>query len=59
MAMRISLPMIIPVMRRAVKSLIESHPRAGGLREAANEKEAIAKVKKLKPDVAILDFSMD
>lgn len=47
-----------PLIRRGVNSLLESHPGWTVCGEAANGNEAVAKTKKLRPEVAILDFSM-
>jgi DNA-binding NarL/FixJ family response regulator len=46
------------VLRRGVRSLVENYPNWTVVAEACNGREAIEKAKVLKPDVAILDFSM-
>lgn len=46
------------VVRRGLKGLIESRPGWAVCEEAHTGREAVAKAKQLKPDVAILDISM-
>jgi DNA-binding NarL/FixJ family response regulator len=46
------------LMRRGVKTLIESHTGWEVCGEATTGREAVAKVEELKPDVLILDISM-
>ncbi len=45
-------------MRRAIRRMIESDPDLEVVGEAANGKEAVEQVKKLKPDVVTLDIQM-
>jgi len=46
------------VVRRGVKSLIESHPGWTVCGEARTGAEAVRKCEELKPDVVVLDFNM-
>src|SRR5260370_10195649 len=46
------------LMRRGVKTLVESHTGWEVCGEATTGREAVAKVEELKPDVLILDISM-
>jgi DNA-binding NarL/FixJ family response regulator len=46
------------VMRRGIRSLVESHPGWDVCAEASTGNEAVAKAIKLKPDIVIVDFSM-
>src|SRR5258708_12935914 len=46
------------LMRRGVKTLIESHTGWEVCGEATTGREAVAKVEELEPDVLILDISM-
>jgi DNA-binding NarL/FixJ family response regulator len=46
------------VVRRGVKSLIESHPGWVVCGEARTGAEAVRKCEELKPDVVVLDFNM-
>ena len=46
------------LMRRGVKTLVESHAGWEVCGEATTGREAVAKVEELKPDVLILDISM-
>jgi DNA-binding NarL/FixJ family response regulator len=46
------------MVRRGLRSLIESHPDWKVCGEAANGKEAVRKAAALRPDVAVLDVSM-
>ena len=46
------------IFRRGLRSLLESHANWEVCGEAVNGREAIAKVRKLKPDVVILDVTM-
>jgi DNA-binding NarL/FixJ family response regulator len=46
------------LMRRGVKTLLESHPGWEVCGEAKTGREAVAKGEELKPDIAVLDISM-
>jgi DNA-binding NarL/FixJ family response regulator len=46
------------VVRSGVRSILEGHPRWEIVAEAADGKEAIRKALELKPDVAVLDYSL-
>ncbi len=46
------------VVRRGVKSLLESHPGWTVVAEAATGREAVDQVKRCNPDVVILDITM-
>ncbi len=46
------------LMRRGLKSLLESHPGWSICAEAHTGREAVAKAEELKPDVVILDITM-
>ena len=46
------------VFRRGVRAVVENYPSWTVVAEACNGREAIEKAKFVKPDVAILDFSM-
>jgi len=46
------------LLRRGVKTLLQSHAGWEICGEAASGREAVTKVEKLKPDIAILDISM-
>ena len=46
------------VFRRGVRAVVENYPNWTVVAEACNGREAIEKAKLVKPDVAILDFSM-
>src|SRR5690349_12655757 len=46
------------LLRRGVKSLLEEHLDWKICGEATTGSEAVAKARELKPDIAILDFSM-
>ena len=46
------------LLRRGVKSLLEEHLDWKICAEAMTGREAVAKARELKPDIAILDFSM-
>jgi DNA-binding NarL/FixJ family response regulator len=46
------------VFRRGVRAVVENYPNWTVVAEACNGREAIEKAKFVKPDVAILDFSM-
>src|SRR5215469_10462037 len=46
------------LMRRGLKSLLESHPGWSVCAEAHTGREAIAKAEELKPDIVILDVTM-
>jgi len=46
------------VFRRGVRAIVENYPNWTVVAEACNGREAIEKAKFVKPDVAILDFSM-
>ncbi len=45
-------------IRRGLRCLLETHPDWEICGEANNGREAVSKVRKLAPDLAILDFSM-
>src|SRR5215469_6677183 len=47
-----------PLVRRGLKSLIESQPGWSIWAEARTGREAIAKAEELKPDIVILDITM-
>jgi len=47
-----------PLVRRAIRLLLESHAGWKVCGEAADGREAITKTKELKPDVVIMDLSM-
>jgi two-component system, NarL family, response regulator NreC len=47
-----------PVVRQGLRTLLEQQPGWKVVAEAATGKDAIAKVRELKPDVAVLDISM-
>lgn len=47
-----------PAFRRAVRSLLESHPGWSVCGEAFNGREAVGMTRKLRPDVILLDVSM-
>jgi DNA-binding NarL/FixJ family response regulator len=46
------------VVRQGLRSLLEEQPGWKDVAETATGKDAVAKVRELKPDVAILDISM-
>jgi len=46
------------LMRRGLKSLLESHPGWSICAEAHTGREAVAKAEELKPDIVILDVTM-
>ena len=46
------------LMRRGLKSLLESHPGWSICAEAHTGREAVAKAEELKPDIVILDITM-
>lgn len=46
------------VLRRGAREILESHHGWRVVGEAGNGREAVAKAKRLKPDVAIIDISM-
>jgi DNA-binding NarL/FixJ family response regulator len=46
------------LMRRGLKSLLESHPGWSVCAEAQTGREAVAKAEELKPDIVILDITM-
>ena len=46
------------VVRRGLRALLEAQPGWKVCAEAANGREAVTKVKQLKPDVVVLDISM-
>src|ERR1700722_3871064 len=46
------------IVRRGLRDLLEKQPGWKVVGEATNGKEAVEKVKQLKPDVSILDISM-
>jgi DNA-binding NarL/FixJ family response regulator len=46
------------LMRRGLKSLLESHPGWSVCAEAHTGREAVAKAEELKPDIVILDITM-
>ena len=46
------------LMRRGVKTLLQSHPGWGVCGEAKTGHEAVNKVKELRPDILVLDISM-
>lgn len=46
------------LMRRGVRSLLESHPGWKVCAEARNGQEAVAEAEELRPDIAILDITM-
>jgi len=46
------------VVRRGLRALIESKPGWNVVGEAANGRDAVARVKELKPDIVVLDISM-
>ena len=47
-----------PLVRRGLRELLEQQPSWKVVGEASTGREAVEKVKKLKPDVAILDIGM-
>jgi DNA-binding NarL/FixJ family response regulator len=47
-----------PYMRRAVKSLLESHPGWTVCGEAVDGLEAVSKMAELQPDVVVMDMMM-
>lgn len=47
-----------PVVRRGLRTLLQTKPDWAVVAEAANGSEAVAQAKKLRPHVAILDISM-
>jgi DNA-binding NarL/FixJ family response regulator len=47
-----------PVVRRGLRTLLESQPNWEVCAEAANGRDALEKVTQLKPDVAIVDIGM-
>jgi DNA-binding NarL/FixJ family response regulator len=47
-----------PVVRRGVRALLETHPDWQVCGEAANGREAVDQVKRLDPDIVVLDLSM-
>ena len=46
------------LLRRGVKTLLESHPGWEICGEASTGREAVAKAEELKPDIVVLDISM-
>ena len=46
------------VVRRGLRSILESQPGWEVCAEAANGREAVAAIKRLRPDVAVLDVTM-
>jgi len=46
------------LMRRGLKSLLESHPGWSVCAEAHTGREAVAKAEEIKPDIVILDITM-
>jgi DNA-binding NarL/FixJ family response regulator len=46
------------IVRNGVKSLLEAQPGWRVMAEASDGREAVAKVKRLKPDVVVLDIGM-
>jgi DNA-binding NarL/FixJ family response regulator len=46
------------VVRRGVRTLLEKHPGWEVCTEAANGREAVEKVRELKPDIVVMDLSM-
>src|SRR5262245_41148904 len=46
------------IVRQGLRSLLDSHPDLTVVGEAADGREAIAKVKQLKPDVVVMDVGM-
>src|SRR4030081_539882 len=47
-----------PAVRRAIRSLLESHPGWSICGEASNGQEAVEQTRRLGPDVILLDLSM-
>src|SRR5579863_1707974 len=47
-----------PVVRRGIRSLIESQPDWQVCGEAVNGRDAVAQASKLKPDVVVMDIAM-
>ena len=47
-----------PRARKSLKALLSTWPRAVGIREAGNGREALQLVKELQPDVVLIDVRM-
>jgi DNA-binding NarL/FixJ family response regulator len=47
-----------PVLRRGLRALLEAQPRWKVVAEAANDRDAVEKATRLRPDLVILDISL-